>query len=282
MQGISQRWLRDVVDRALDEDQAQGDATSNAVIPQQAAGQAAMMAKAEGILAGVEVAACVFQQVGPGVKADVLLQDGNDLRAGDRILQVAGGVRDILRAERVALNFVQRLSGIATMTGRFVKAVDGLGVRIVDTRKTAPGLRSLEKYAVRVGGGGNHRLNLGDGVLVKDNHISWLRSQGLSLGQVVRLARQNAPFTLRIEVEVSSVQEAEEAVSAGADVIMLDNMGLDEMRLAVLRLKGKALLEASGGIDLETVRQVAEVGVDMISLGAITHSAPALDISLEL
>jgi nicotinate-nucleotide pyrophosphorylase (carboxylating) len=191
-------------------------------------------------------------------------------------------VASLLRAERTALNFLQHLSGVATATAHLVEAVRGTKAVIVDTRKTIPGLRILEKYAVRVGGGCNHRLALGDGILIKDNHLAALRAQGLSLGDAVRRARRYARHPLRVEVEVTTLEEVREALEAGADIILLDNMSLEEMRQAVALVGGKALLEASGGITLETVRAVAETGVDLISSGAITHSAKALDISMDL
>jgi nicotinate-nucleotide pyrophosphorylase (carboxylating) len=212
----------------------------------------------------------------------VLLQDGAVLRPGAQVAQVAGSVASVLKGERTALNFLQHLSGIATATARYVAAVQGTKARIVDTRKTVPGLRSLAKYAVRVGGGHNHRRNLADGILIKDNHIAALRGQGLSLGQVVRRALERAPHTIKVEVEVTTVGEAQEALGAGASLLLLDNMGLEEMHQVVELAQGRALLEASGGITLENVRTVAETGVDLISVGAITHSVRALDMSLEL
>jgi nicotinate-nucleotide pyrophosphorylase (carboxylating) len=195
---------------------------------------------------------------------------------------VSGSIASILKAERVALNFLQRLSGIASETNRYVAKVEGLPVRIMDTRKTTPGLRSLEKYAVRVGGGKNHRLNLGDGILIKDNHLVALGSQGLNIKEIIARARQNAPQRLQVEVEVRTISEALEAVKAGANIVMLDNMNLKDMRKAVESIQGSALIEASGGITLDNVRAVAETGVDFISIGALTHSTRALDISLEL
>jgi len=198
------------------------------------------------------------------------------------VTKVSGSIAGILKAERVALNFLQRLSGIASETSRYVARVEALPVRIMDTRKTTPGWRSLEKYAVRIGGGGNHRMNLGDGVLIKDNHLAALRSQGLNIKEIIAKARQNAPQRLPVEVEVRTVSEALEAVEAGADIVMLDNMNLEDMREAVKSINGRALIEASGGITLDNVRAVAETGVDFISIGALTHSARALDISLEL
>jgi nicotinate-nucleotide pyrophosphorylase (carboxylating) len=195
---------------------------------------------------------------------------------------VEGNVTGILRGERTALNFLQHLSGIATQTSLYVKAVQGLPVKILDTRKTVPGLRTLEKYAVSMGGGTNHRLNLGDMVLIKDNHISILRRQGFSIGDIVQEARNKTPKHIKIEIETTNPHEAAEAADAGADVVMLDNMNLEEMRRAVTLIGHKAIIEASGGVNMNTIRAIAETGVDWISVGALTHSACALDISMKL
>jgi nicotinate-nucleotide pyrophosphorylase (carboxylating) len=189
------------------------------------------------------------------------------------LANLEGKAASILRAERVSLNFLQRLSGIATEARRYVEAIGGLTCRILDTRKTTPGLRPLEKYAVRMGGAHNHRLHLGDGILIKDNHLAVLRSQGMSLEDAVRSAKEKAPLTLKVEVEVGTAEEAVEAVEAGAEIVMLDNMSLEEMRRAVELVKGRALLEASGGITLDNVRQVAETGIDFISVGALTSAS---------
>ncbi len=271
-----------IIDRALEEDQAFHDPTTEALIPPDLAGMGIVRSKAQGVLAGVEVALAVFRRLDPSLETEALLQDGARLRPGDDIARVRGSVFSILRAERTALNFLQRMSGIATMTWQYIKAVEGYPVRIVDTRKTAPGLRPLDKYAVRVGGGHNHRLNLLDGILIKDNHITALRSQGYSLGEMVRKALAQAPHTIKVEVEVTSVEEAVEAVEAGAHIVMLDNMGLEEMEEAVRAVNKRALVEASGGVTLENVRAVAATGVDLISIGALTHSVKALDISLDV
>ena len=240
------------------------------------------MAKEQGVLAGINVVRKVFHKVDPELKIDALLEDGAKVNSGSIIAKVEGKVASILKAERTALNFLQRLSGIASEASRYVKVVEGLPVHIMDTRKTTPGLRLLEKYAVGVGGGENHRMNLGDGILIKNNHLAALRSRGLSLKEIIAKARQNASQGLKLEVEVKTVQEAEEAAEAGVDIIMLDNMNLEDMRQAVKSIHGRALIEASGGITLDNVRAVAETGVDFISIGALTHSSKALDISLEL
>ena len=274
--------FKKIVDSALAEDFASGDVTTEALVPADLKGKASILVKKDGVLAGIAVAKEVFSNVDPSLRFKALVKDGAKVRGGVVVATIQGKVASILKAERVALNFLQHLSGIATETARYVEAVSGTKAIITDTRKTIPGLRLLEKYAVRVGGGHNHRLNLGDGVLIKDNHLVALRSLGVGLGEVVKKARQRAPRKLKVEVEVESVEEALEAVLAGADIIMLDNMKLEDMRRVVELVRGRALLEASGGITLDNVRAVAETGVDLISIGALTHSAKALDISLEL
>jgi nicotinate-nucleotide pyrophosphorylase (carboxylating) len=283
MPGIEDwQQIESIIDQALAEDSGCGDITTEALILPELRGRASIVVKANGILAGIEVARAVFRRVDPSLQFEILIPERSKVKPGNVIARVEGGVASILKAERVALNFLQRLSGIASETHRYVEAIKGRNVRIMDTRKTAPGLRFLEKYAVRVGGGYNHRLHLGDGVLIKDNHLAVLRSQGMSLNEIIAEARQKAPHNLEVEVEVRTVGEAMEATDAGADIIMLDNMSLEEMRRAVELIEGRALLEASGGITLDNVRRVAETGVDFISIGALTHSAKALDISLEM
>ena len=272
----------EIIDRALAEDLVKGDVTTDALIPADRRGTGLIVAKKEGILAGINIAKQVFHRVDPELKVEVLLEDGAGIKPGSKVANVSGSIASILAAERVALNFLQRLSGIASETKRYVEAVKGLPVRIMDTRKTTPGLRSLEKHAVKVGGGENHRMNLGDGILIKDNHLAALRSQGLNIKQIVARARQNSPQRLPVEVEVATAPEALEAAEAEADIVMLDNMSLEDMRKAVKSIHGRALIEASGGITLDNVRAVAETGVDFISIGALTHSVTALDISLEL
>jgi len=288
--------IEEIIDCALAEDLGKGDVTTEALIPCDQQETGFIMAKEEGILAGIEAAKQVFLRVDPELKVRILLEDGARVKPGSKVAKVSGSIASILKAERVALNFLQRLSGIASETNRYVARVGGLPVRIMDTRKTTPGLRSLEKYAVRVGGGENHRMNLSEGVLIKDNHLVALHRQGLNIKEIIAKARQNAPLSLReakrrsnlqarqiqVEVEVGTVSEALEAVEAGADIVMLDNMNLEDMSKAVKTIHGRALIEASGGITLGNVRAVAETGVDFISIGALTHSARALDISLEL
>jgi nicotinate-nucleotide pyrophosphorylase (carboxylating) len=271
-----------LIDAALSEDQTFNDPTTAVLLPPDIQGNGMIRAKANGILAGVDVAVAVFQRVDPDLDTRVLLGDGAPLSPGADIARVQGSAGSILRAERVALNFLQRMSGIASDTNQYVQAVQGCRARIVDTRKTVPGHRYLDKYAVRMGGGYNHRLNLADGILIKDNHIEALRSREMGLGDVVRLALSRASHTIKVEVEVESLEQAREAVEAGAHIVMLDNMPVEMMRRAMDLIGGRAVVEASGGITLDTVRAVAETGVDLISIGGLTHSARALDISLDL
>jgi nicotinate-nucleotide pyrophosphorylase (carboxylating) len=276
------KQLRRIVSEALAEDLGSGDVTTEVLALSELEGKASIVVKRDGVLAGIDVAKEVFRQVDPSLHFKALVKEGAKVRKGDVVAAVEGKLASILRAERTALNFLQHLSGIATGTAQYVDAVSGTKAVITDTRKTIPGLRLLEKYAVRAGGGHNHRLNLGDGVLIKDNHLVALRSSGLGLGEAVKKARKRAPRAMKVEVEVESVKQAQEALSAGADIIMLDNMNVKDMRRVVKLVQGRALLEASGGITLNNVRSVAEAGVDLISVGALTHSAKALDISLEV
>ena len=271
-----------LIDSAVAEDQTFNDPTTLAVVPSEVRGVGMLRAKADGVLAGVDVALEVFRRVDPNLDARALLSDGSRLYSGSDIAVVSGPAGPILRAERIALNFLQRMSGIATATNRYVEAVGGLNSRIVDTRKTAPGHRYLDKYAVRMGGGQNHRINLADGILIKDNHIQANRFREMGLAQVIGLALERASHTIKVEVEVETLDQVREAVDAGAHIIMLDNMSVDLMREAMALIDGRAVVEASGGINMDTVRAVAETGVDLISIGALTHSVAALDISLDL
>ena len=274
--------MREAVLRALEEDGAWQDVTTAATVPPDQQGRATVLIKEDGVLAGLPVMAATFAAVSSALVFTPARTDGDRVQRGEVVAELTGPLADILRGERVALNFLQRLSGTATATARAVEAVAGTRARIIDTRKTTPGLRALEKYAVRVGGGHNHRYNLADGVLLKDNHLAALRARGLGIADALRLARQSAPHTLRPEIEVATLDQLDEALSAGAEAILLDNMDNATMREAVRRTAGRALLEASGGVRLETVRAIAETGVDLISMGALTHSAPALDISLNI
>ena len=274
--------VHQLIDAAIAEDQTFNDPTSQVLIPAEIIGVGMLRAKSSGILAGMDVARAVFHRVDPDLEVQALLAEGADLAPGSEIGTVTGSAGSILRAERIALNFLQRMSGIASDTNTYVRAVAGSGARIVDTRKTAPGHRYLDKYAVRMGGGYNHRMNLADGILIKDNHIEALRSQEVGLKEVIQRALAGASHTIKVEVEVETLEGLREALDAGAHIIMLDNMAVDTMREAMQIVKGRAVVEASGGIDLETVRAVAETGVDLISIGGLTHSTKALDISLDL
>ena len=276
---MDQLQLKRTLEGFLAEDIGAGDITTATIFNNEQMGEARFIAKESFIAAGMKsVAALVFTTQNPAITITNTASDGTHISVGDVILIARGPVADLLQAERVALNLVQRLSGITTLTNRFVAAVSSLPVKIVDTRKTTPGLRVLEKYAVRTGGGHNHRFNLADGILIKDNHIAACGS----IEAAVNRARNHAPHTLKIEVEAENIAQVEECLACGVDVIMLDNMGPEQLHDAVKIAKGKALLEASGGVNLGNVRQIAESGIDIISIGALTHSAPAVDISMQL
>ncbi len=266
---------------ALKEDLGSGDVTTAALIPDAHVSEALLIAKGDIVLAGLPFAERVFQLVDSGLKFSALKREGSRVRKGSIIARIKGKTASLLIAERTALNILQRMSGIATLTNEYIKAVKGLNVEITDTRKTAPGLRFFDKYAVRMGGGWNHRHGLYDGLLIKDNHI--VAAGGV--GKAVKLARSKVHHLLKIEVEVNNISEVKEALSAGADVIMLDNMDVKMMKKAVGIVRQKnfdVLIEASGNVNLENIREVAETGVDLISVGALTHSAPAADLSLQI
>ena len=270
------------VTRALEEDMPWGDATTDSLIPEDLCCVGLYVAKQAGVLAGIEVAKATMLAVDGELIFKGRVADGEQFHRGAVIASVEGRAGSVLRAERVSLNFLQRLSGIATLTRRFVDAVGGTRAKILDTRKTTPGLRALEKYAVRAGGGHNHRFGLSDGVLIKDNHLEAMLGSGIGLSETIAMARASAPHTMGIEVEVESVADAVEAVEAGADIVLLDNMSTNQMRVAVKEVAGRAILEASGDMTLESVGEVARTGVDLISIGKLTHSAPAIDISLDV
>jgi nicotinate-nucleotide pyrophosphorylase (carboxylating) len=270
--------LDSIIKNALREDIHTGDITTLAVVPEGREVCALIKAREEMVLAGIGVAARVFQLLNSAIRFTPRFADGDRLQADDIIADLTGDASFLLQGERVALNLLQRMCGVATLTSRYVQAVQGTGVRLVDTRKTTPGLRILEKYAVRVGGGLNHRTGLYDGVLIKENHIAAAGGITAAIG----MARAYIPHTMKIEVETETLDEVAEALAAGADIIMLDNMGLAAMREAVGMIGGRALVEASGGVSLESVRAIAETGVDIISVGALTHSARAMDISMLL
>ncbi|MDD5284404.1 MAG: carboxylating nicotinate-nucleotide diphosphorylase [Desulfuromonadaceae bacterium] len=267
-----------LIEQALLEDIFTGDITTKALLPQRCPAEARLIAKEDLVVAGVIIAGRVFARLDPDVIFNPRHPDGESVPKGTVLATVSGNAADLLMGERVALNLLQRMCGIATLTLRFVEAVSGTKARIVDTRKTTPGLREIEKYAVRIGGGINHRTGLYDGVLIKENHI--IAAGGIT--EAIRRARAYIPHTLKIEIETETLTQVDEALTAGADIIMLDNMNLDEMRSAVATVNGRALVEASGGVNLDTVRAIAETGVDIISVGALTHSPRAMDISMLL
>jgi nicotinate-nucleotide pyrophosphorylase (carboxylating) len=281
--------IESILKQALLEDIGEGDITTCAVIPENHKSKAVLIAGETFLLAGIPFAERIFQLVCPvrkgiishGVKFIANKKDGDTVKKGTIIARISGNTRGLLTGERTALNFLQRLSGIATLTRRFVECVDGLPVKIVDTRKTTPGIRIFEKYAVRVGGGGHHRFGLFDGVLIKDNHISVAGS----IEKAVKKVRENAQHMLKVEVEVKNIKEVKSALSAGAEIIMLDNMSLKDIKKSVRIIREQnphVLIEASGNIRMENVRAVAETGVDLISVGALTHSAVAVDISMDI
>jgi nicotinate-nucleotide pyrophosphorylase (carboxylating) len=267
---------------ALEEDLGAGDLTTDLLVPGDAMARATILARAGGVACGLEVARAVFLALDPGLDVVPVVSDGHAVASGASLMTIRGAARPILSAERPALNFIGRMSGIASLTRRYVEAVEGTGTRIVDTRKTTPGLRLLEKYAVRCGGGHNHRFGLSDGFMLKDNHRAALTRAGVSLPEAVRQARDRLGHGVAVTVEVDEVEQLADALEAGADSILLDNMTPEQLRLAVSQVNGQALTEASGGITLESVRVAAECGVDLVSVGALTHSAPALDVALEL
>jgi len=267
----------ELIRHAIEEDLGHGDITSSLLIPSENEARALYIAKGNFILAGMPFAKEVFRILDGGVSFRAFFHEGAKVSKGEVLAEVTGKTRMLLAGERVSLNILQRLSGIATLTAGFVDAVMGTKARIVDTRKTTPGLRFMEKYAVRTGGGANHRFGLFDGILIKDNHIEEVGS----VAEAVRLARAGHHLA-RIEVEVENLKELQEAIEAGADVVMLDNMTLSDMAEAVKAAAGRVTLEASGNISIDNVRQVAETGVDLISVGALTHSATAADISMKI
>ena len=269
--------MTDLIDRALAEDLGEGDLTTRAVVPDGARARSRIEQKEPGVVAGLGVARAVFERVDPELRFDALAAEG-EWREPGPLAEISGAAASILAAERVVLNFLGRLSGIATLTASYVQAVDGTGTRILDTRKTTPGLRELEKEAVRAGGGVSHRSGLYDAILVKENHAALAGG----VGEAARRAIEAAPAGVTVEVECATLDELQEALAAGVPRILLDNMAPDELRRAVQIAAGRAELEASGGITLDSVRAVAETGVDYISIGALTHSAPALDVSLLL
>jgi nicotinate-nucleotide pyrophosphorylase (carboxylating) len=269
--------IKRLIEHALAEDIGPGDITAEAIIPEASMSSAVMLAKQDLVLAGLDISREVFHHLDAGIQFSRHAKDGERVHAGAEIARLSGNTRALLMGERVALNLLQHMSGIATLTARYVEKIQGMKAAVMDTRKTLPGLRQLEKYAVRMGGGKNHRMGLYDMILIKDNHI---KAAG-TITKAVELAREKAG-KLKIEVETRDLEEVREALAARADIIMLDNMPTDVMRGAVKMINGRALVEASGNVTLETIRHIAETGVDFISSGSLTHSAPAADISMKI
>ena len=270
--------IKKLIEHALAEDIGSGDITTEAIIPETSTSSAVMLAKQELVLAGLEVSREVFSHLDPRIQFTAYARDGERMHAGTEIARLSGNTRALLMGERVALNLLQHMSGIATLTAKYVEKIKGMKAVVLDTRKTLPGLRQLEKYAVRMGGGNNHRFGLYDGVLIKDNHI---KAAG-GIIEAVEKVRKRAYHTLKIEVETKTLEDVMEALDAGVDIIMLDNMQIDTMQEAVKLINGRALVEASGNVTLELIWHIAETGVDFISSGSLTHSAPAADISMKI
>ncbi len=275
---LTETQIRRVVEMALEEDAPFGDLTSAVFVPEDAVATADLMARESGVLAGADVVVATFAAVDPRVQVQLDLADRDRFGPGDRIARIEGPARAVLRGERVALNLVQRMSGVATLTAAYVAAVEGTRARIVDTRKTTPGLRALERHAVRCGGGRNHRYSLSDAVMAKDNHLALLDD----VTAAIRSAREQLPHTTHLEVEVDRLDQVEAVLAGGVDTIMLDNFSLDDLRAGVELVAGRAIVEASGGVTLDTVGKIAATGVDVISVGALTHSARALDLGLDM
>jgi nicotinate-nucleotide pyrophosphorylase (carboxylating) len=279
---LIQRIIDDVVGRALTEDAPSGDLTSEYLIPAQAQATAQLVARESGIFSGGAVFAAAFRLTDPAVVVSLLVADGEHFEPGAVLAEVSGPARSVLTGERVALNFVQRMSGIATLTRRYVDAISGTRARIVDTRKTTPGLRAVERHAVRSGGGHNHRDSLSDAVMAKDNHLAVLAASGTNLTEALRRVRRELPHTAHLEVEVDHLDQIPAVLEAGVDTIMLDNFSEADLRAGVALIAGRTVVEASGGVTLDSVRSIAETGVDVISVGALTHSARALDLGLDI
>ncbi|PPH54019.1 carboxylating nicotinate-nucleotide diphosphorylase [Rathayibacter sp. AY1E2] len=279
---LTRQSIDRVVTLALEEDAPWGDLTSDTLLPADATASAALVAREPGVFSGGAVLVGTMLQVDSRIRCSVLVEDGAVFEAGQTLARIEGPAGGVLRGERVALNLVQRMSGIATLTAQYVAAVEGTRARIVDTRKTTPGLRALERHAVRSGGGRNHRFSLSDAVLAKDNHLAVLAARGIDLTAALRAARASIPHTAHLEVEVDRLDQIEPALAGGADTIMLDNFTPELLRQGVALIGGRAVVEASGGVDLSTVRAIAEAGVDVISVGALTHSVRSLDLGLDI
>lgn len=273
-----EKWMiREVLERAFREDMPMGDITTDCTVTENEVSRAYLVTKQEGVICGIEIAMEAFRMMDPAVHLNPLVKDGDFVENQTRILEIEGSSRALLKAERTALNLLQRLSGIASITRLYVERIIGYKAKVVDTRKTTAGLRLLEKYAVRTGGGTNHRFSLSDGVLIKDNHI---KAAG-GIAKAIQAAKEAIPHTVKIEVETETLQQVREALESGADIIMLDNMPPEQMAEAVTLIAGKAVTEASGNVTLETIQKVAATGVDIISVGALTHSVMAMDISMK-
>jgi len=271
-----------VVGAALEEDAPWGDLTSTALLPEEATATADLVARESGVFSGGQVFTAAFALTDPALTIDVHVGDGDEFAAGDVLASVSGSARSILTAERVALNFTQRMSGIATLTAAFVRRIAGTKARIADTRKTTPGLRAFERHAVACGGGRNHRYSLSDAVMAKDNHLAVLQRSGADLATALRQAFSRLPHTTHVVVEVDRLDQIEAVLDGGAHTVLLDNFSLGDLRAGVALIGDRAQAEASGGVDLDTVRGIAETGVDVISVGALTHSARALDLGLDV
>ena len=279
---LTRATIERAVAAALEEDAPWGDLTSEALIVETAIARADLVAREEGVFSGGEVFAAAFRLIDPSIDVELIVEDGEFFRPGTVLATVTGPARGVLMAERVGLNFVQRMSGVATLTARYVAEVAHTGARIVDTRKTTPGLRAFERHAVVNGGGHNHRHSLSDAVMAKDNHLAVLAQKRVSVTAAIQGAKARLPHTTHIEVEVDRLDQIEPVLAAGVGTIMLDNFSLDDLRAGVELVAGRAMVEASGGVSLETVRAIAETGVDIISVGALTHSARALDLGLDV
>jgi len=275
---LEQNAIDRIIRFALEEDLGSGDLTTNSIVKPESKGRAVLMAKQELILAGLPVFKRTFEILNSDTRFESFFEDGQGVTKNTKVCEISAPVHSILKAERTGLNLLQRMSGIATLTQKYAEQIKGFKARVLDTRKTTPGLRILDKYSVRMGGGYNHRFGLYDGILIKDNHI---QAAG-SITKALSVCRKSVPHTLKIEIEVEDLEGVAEALRAGADIIMLDNMSLEEIKKAVELVKGKSVLEVSGNVSLENIKSIAATGVDLISVGALTHSAPAADLSLEL
>ena len=273
--------INNLIEKSLSEDLFLGDITTESIIPSSEIGKALIIAKSNGTLAGSDIFIATLKMVNSSLQINQLIAECKQFQTKDIIFEINGNVASILQAERTALNFLQRISGIATITKIFSEKIQHYKAKIIDTRKTTPGLRELDKYGVRIGGGKNHRFNLGDGVLIKDTHIQIMKNRGFKLRQIIEKAKLNISHNMKVEIEVESLEDLKEAIDGKADTIMLDNMSINDMSEAVKICDGQAILEASGGVNLDNVENIAKTGVDLISIGEITHSVKIIDLSLK-